>query len=401
MPLHPTPFVRVSFVIIVGVLGTALISPLYPVYKSSWNLQTSDISFIYVIYMGGALCSLLFLGRLPDKIGFKRMLLWGLALALTGSILTLISRRMVSLSIGRFIVGLASGMITTSGSLGLTVLAHKNSRHRIGMLIGVLIAAGFGVGPLLGGIIGEWVPDPLVTAHIPTIILVMVAIYATSKLQIPASAQDHIYAATPLRIQDFLPRLTWTEKSKSVSFILTCGLPFLAFGVFGMYASMSPLFLEKMMTWHGPFVSGASIAIILLASAFVQLICARLPTHFTGIYGLFCLAGSNALLLTNMRVSSAGFFIAGVILTAIGHGMCMLASMTVVNRIAQPHNRSGLLSTYLLVGYIGAILPMLGIDWIADSWGMTIAVSSFCIAVIIASTIWACFFALSAQIRNQ
>lgn len=401
MHFHPTPFVKVSFAIIVGVLGTALISPLYPVYKTDWNLQTSDISFIYVIYMVGALCSLLFLGRLPDKVGFKRMLLTGLMLALTGSILTLFSRGMVSLSIGRFIVGLASSMITTSGSLGLTVLAHINLRHRIGMLIGVLIAAGFGIGPLLGGIIGEWVPDPLVTAHIPSIILVIVAIYSIAKLQIPTSDQDHIHTSVPLRAQDFLPRMTWTENSKSVSFILACGLPFLAFGVFGMYASMSPLFLAKMMTWHGPFVSGASIAIILLISAFVQLISARFPTHLTGIYGLFSLAGSNALLLINLRVSSAGFFIAGVLLTAIGHGMCMLASMNVVNRLAQPHNRSGLLSTYLLIGYIGAIIPMLGIGWLADSWGMTFAVSSFCAAIIIASTIWGCLFALSAQIRNR
>ena len=47
---------------IVGVMGTALISPLYALYKDAWQLQASDISLIYVIYMGGALCTLLLAG---------------------------------------------------------------------------------------------------------------------------------------------------------------------------------------------------------------------------------------------------------------------------------------------------------------------------------------------------
>ena len=41
---------------IVGVMGTALISPLYALYKEAWQLQASDISLIYVVYMSGALC---------------------------------------------------------------------------------------------------------------------------------------------------------------------------------------------------------------------------------------------------------------------------------------------------------------------------------------------------------
>ena len=68
MKLRPTPYVWVSFAMIVGVMGTALISPLYALYKQAWQLQTSDISLIYVMYMGGALFGLLFLGRLPDRI---------------------------------------------------------------------------------------------------------------------------------------------------------------------------------------------------------------------------------------------------------------------------------------------------------------------------------------------
>ncbi len=49
--------------------------------------------------------------------------------------------------------------------------------------------------------------------------------------------------------------------------------------------------------------------------------------------------------------------------------------MGMINRIATPTNRSGLLSTYLVIGYIGSMLPMMAIGWIADHWGMNAAVS--------------------------
>ena len=109
---------------IVGVMGTALISPLYALYKETWQLQASDVSLIYVIYMGGALCSLLFLGRLPDRAGFRRVMQVGLALALLGTVISMLAWNMVSLGVGRVIVGVASSMLTTSATLGLAQLSR-------------------------------------------------------------------------------------------------------------------------------------------------------------------------------------------------------------------------------------------------------------------------------------
>src|SRR5690606_28645537 len=130
MKLKVSPFAWVSFAMIVGVMGTALISPLYALYKASWQLQTSDISLIYVVYMGGALLGLLFLGRLPDRVGFRPMMQWGLALALTGTFISMIAWNMASLNVGRFIVGVASSMLTTSSTVGMSRLSrHGNMQH--------------------------------------------------------------------------------------------------------------------------------------------------------------------------------------------------------------------------------------------------------------------------------
>src|SRR5690606_16892972 len=109
-----------------------------------------------------------------------------------------------------------------------------------------------------------------------------------------------------------------------------CCLPFLAFGVFGLYASMAPLFLDKLVPWHGPVVSGTTIALILFSSAVVQVMAARMPTHWCGATGLISLVLSNAILMANLGAGSAILFALGVLLTALGHGMAMLAGMSMV-----------------------------------------------------------------------
>ena len=390
MKLKASPFAWVSFAMIVGVMGTALISPLYALYKEAWDLQASDISRIYVIYMGGALCTLLFLGRLPDRVGFRPVMMFGLAMAIIGTFISLIAWDVTSLSVGRLIVGVASSMVTTSATLGLAKLSPPGNVQRVAMMSGFLIALGFGVGPLVGGVIGQWAPYPLVTTYVPTLVLAALGLLALAKLELPdnASPKDQ----QPLQWSDVLPKLTWPTGEASKAFALTSSLPFLAFGVFGLYAAMSPLFLDKLVPWHGPAVSGTAIALILLMSACTQILAGRMPTHWCGALGLVGLAVSNALLMINLWAGSATLFALGVLFTAAGHGMSMLAGMSMVNRIATPANRSGLLSTYLVIGYIGSMVPMLGIGWIADNWGMDVAVRIFCAIVIVLGSTAAVFF---------
>lgn len=365
---------------IVGVMGTALISPLYALYKETWQLHTSDISIIYVIYMAGALLGLLFLGRLPDRVGFRPMMQWGLASALLGTLISMVAWDMASLCVGRFIVGIAASMLTTSSTLGLSKLSPSGDQRRIAMMTSFLMVLGFGLGPLIGGIIGQWAPHPLVVTYIPTLLLGSLGLTALFRLILPRKARATI--ETPLSWRDALPKLTWPEPAISKAFALTCCVPFLAFGVFGMYASMAPLFLDKLVPWHGPVVSGTAIALILFVSAAVQVLAGRMATHWCGAIGMVLLAVSNGLLMLNLTESSAILFGSGVLLTAIGHGMTMLAGMTMVNRLSTPGNRSGMLASYLVIGYIGSMMPMMGMGWIADHWGMDTAVRAFCTLVI-------------------
>ncbi|WP_407290630.1 MFS transporter [Stutzerimonas zhaodongensis] len=377
-------FPWVCFAMCVGVMGTALISPLYPLYQQAWQLRTSDISLIYVVYMAGALFGLLFMGRLSDTLGFRNVMLTGLLLGWGGTLVTMLAWDLSSLNIGRFAVGLSSSLIVTSASVGLVQISRDGASQRISMITSFLLAFGFGLGPLTGGVIGQWFAQPLKTTYMPTLVLGVLAVYALLRVQL--KPHPELSAAAQLGLRTFIPRLTWASRPDSMAFLLTCACPFFAFGVFGIYASMAPLFLDRMVPWHGPIVSGTAIGVILLASALTQLLAAKMSIRWAGLLGLLAVVLSNAMLVLNFQVGSSALFIIGVCAAATGHGLCLLAGISMVNRIAGPTERSALISTYLVCGYVGSIVPLIVAGWIADHYGLPTAITILGSAVIATAT---------------
>ncbi len=390
-----SPFPWVCFAMCVGVMGTALISPLYPLYQQAWQLRTSDISMIYVVYMLGALFGLLFMGRLSDTLGFRPVMMAGLLLGWGGTLLTMIAWTLPSLNIGRFAVGLASSLIVTSASVGLVHISRDGASQRISMITSFLLAFGFGLGPITGGITGQWLPHPLVTTYVPSLVLGVLAVYALMRAQVKPHASQ-----VPLKWHAFIPRLAWAARHDSLAFALTCACPFFAFGVFGLYASMAPLFLDQMVPWHGPIVSGTAIGVILLASALVQLLSAKMSVRWCGFLGLLAVVLSNAMLVLNFRFGSSGIFVVGVCAAAAGHGLCLLAGISMVNRIAGPTERSALISTYLVCGYVGSIVPLIAVGWIADHHGLPIAITILGLGVITVATPLAVGYFLHPRMRG-
>ena len=104
----------VSLALCIGTAGTALASPLYPLYQQLWQLLPSQITYIFVAYMFGCLATLLFLGRISNSFGFLRTLQIGLLFVIVGLTLSAIAPTALWLALGLFIIGIASGLISTS-----------------------------------------------------------------------------------------------------------------------------------------------------------------------------------------------------------------------------------------------------------------------------------------------
>src|SRR5690606_41354004 len=88
------------------------------------------------------------------------------------------------------------------------------------MITSFLLAFGFGLGPITGGLIGQRLPYPLTVTYIPTLIRGALAIYALMRLDLEAHT-----ATETLGWRTFMPRLAWTAASDSQAYIRSCASP--------------------------------------------------------------------------------------------------------------------------------------------------------------------------------
>ena len=144
--------------------------------------------------------------------------------------------------------------------------------------------------------------------------------------------------------------------------------------------------MQSMVPWHGPLISGLSIGIILFMSAGIQLLARPVATKKVIVVGFFALSASNILLMLNTQLGSPWLFALCVLTTATGHALGNLAGMSIVNKVSKPINRTGLFSTYLIIGYLGTIVPILGLGWLSDHLGLTRALVVFCLCMTVLTT---------------
>ncbi|WP_446699482.1 MFS transporter [Acinetobacter variabilis] len=366
------PFAMVSLALIMGTIGTALASPLYPIYQQIWHLSPSQITYIFVAYMFGCLGTLLFLGRTSNTIGFLRTLQIGLVFISIGLVISVFAENALILSVGRFIIGIASGLMTTSAMLGMMQTIPESHKQLAPQLVSILTAIGFGLGPFVGGVIAQFSQTPLVTPYLPIILGAVLCFVGLFWLKTPA------FERQPFSIA---PKLLRPEPQYHAVFIIVGLTAFNAFAAFSLFASLSPSFVQDILPWHGPLVSGTAITCILLISAVVQFFAKAVPAKKCLNIGLMIMLVSLVSLTLCMTLKASILFFASDILFGIGHGFALMGAFGVIHAITTLQNRAAVMSTYLFIGYLGTIMPIIAVGYLADHFGLGVAVISFCVAI--------------------
>lgn len=366
------PFILVSLALCIGTIGTALASPLYPIYQQLWHLMPSDITFIFVSYMFGCLTTLLFLGRTSNSIGYIKTMQIGLVFIIIGLILSIFSYNVFTLSFGRFVIGIASGLITTSALIGLIQTVPDSHKNIAPQLSSIITAIGFGLGPLIGGIIAQFSAIPLVTPYIPIVIGSVISLISLFLLKSPRTSQQAF---------NFSPKLLRPDTQHHALFWIVSWTSFCIFATFSLFASLSPSFVKDILPWHGPLVSGGAITCILIISACVQFFSRSLAPSKSLNYGMMFSLISLMLLIFCMWFKLSFLFFLSDILFGIGHGFSLLGAFGLIHQMTHTENRAAVMSTYLFIAYLGTIVPILVVGYLADHFGLTPSVIIFCISI--------------------
>lgn len=365
------PFILVSLALCIGTVGTALSSPLYPIYQHVWHLQPSDITYIFVAYMFGCLATLLFLGRISNNLGFIRTLQIGLLFAILGLTASVFAENAYLLGLGRFIIGIASGLISTSAMLGLIYTIPASHKANAPQLSSIITVLGFGSGPIIGGAIAQFSAYPLITPYLPVIAAACFSLLSLFSIKALSFEKQKFTMAPHLELP--------TSNHHGLFYIASFGA-FCAFANFSLFASLAPSFIQDVIPWHGPLVSGATITSILLASLFIQIFAKAINIHHCLKLGFLALISSSLILMLCMLMHWSYLFFVSVILVGIGHGLCLMGAFSLVHQMTKIENRAAVIATYLFIAYWGTIIPIIAVGYLADHWGLNIGVVAFCIA---------------------
>ncbi|MFW2015101.1 MFS transporter [Acinetobacter bereziniae] len=381
------PFLMVSLALCIGTIGTALASPLYPIYQQLWHLLPSQITYIFVAYMFGCLTTLLFLGRMSNSFGFIRTLQIGLLFAIIGLSLSVFASNSYYLGLGRFIIGIASGLISTSAMLGLIYTIPDSHKQSAAQLSSIITVIGFGLGPFIGGAIAQFSDQPLITPYLPVIVAALLSLFSLFRIKTVQFEKQSFSIA---------PHLQLPETQYKGLFYITSFSAFCAFGSFSLFASLAPSFIRDVIPWHGPLVSGATIASILMVSAIAQFAAKSMNMHRSLNIGLILLISSYLILSVCMLMHWSFLFFISVILVGMGHGLSLLSAFALIHQMTQIENRAAVVSTYLFIAYFGTIVPIISAGYLSDHFGLMIGVLGFCAGV---GTL--CCYLLIQHLKNK
>lgn len=366
-------FYLIAFTLAIGVMCTTLIGPLLPFYQQAWHLPTSTLTYIYVAYTFAVILTFLFLGRLTDHLGALQVLTIATTLVIIALFISTFAPNAPVLIFARIVIGLASGMITTAATIGLHTFepaSTKNATPIAPFITSSITMAGFGSGPIAAGAMAQFLPYPL---HVPYLVLAIptcLALYLLVQLR-------HIKYKAPTAALSFRPKLVIPRTPDLPVFMVLSMALFTDYALFNMIASLGPSFLNDILPWHGPLVSGAAISLVLFCSAGIQFPLRHMQSERCLQYGLGILALSTLGLSLSIYTHSATLFFITDITLGIGHGMTFMSVVALIVRITNTQNRAGIVSAFFLIGYLGIILPILAVGWLADHIGVSPATIIF------------------------
>lgn len=147
--------------------GTNVPTPLLLIYRDELGMSDTSLTAIFGVYALGLAPALAFAGPAADRWGRRRVAIPAALLSVIASLLYVGAQNSeLLLYVVRLIQGAGAGATFSVGSAWLVECALRDGRPSGPRTAAVTMTAGFGIGPAVAGVIGEWGPWPLVLPYL-------------------------------------------------------------------------------------------------------------------------------------------------------------------------------------------------------------------------------------------
>jgi MFS family permease len=348
--------------------GTNLPTPLYRGYERAFGFSPPVVTLIFATYVAVLIPSLLLAGPLSDAIGRRRVLVPAVLLALAGAVCFALADGIVWLFTARALQGLSVGAASGALTAALVELEPHGSKPRAAMVASAALFAGIGTGPLLAGALAQYAPSPFVLPYLVEIVLLVLA------------------AAAIAKIPDVRPSSRWRPRRPQVPRAIRAAfagaglMGFLAGAVTGLFLALVPSYAAELTGSTNLALAGALVALMFGASAASQKLAYGRQGRAVALAGLMVILTGLVIFIAAGSAASLALLLASTIVAGVGQGLAFMAAVTEINLIAPPERRGDILSSFYVVTYLGAGLPVIGAGFLATAVGSVTAVQWFAAA---------------------
>ncbi|MGZ8804837.1 MAG: MFS transporter [Microbacterium sp.] len=379
---HGAGFWIVAAVFLTTMAYSTVPTPLYPLYEQRDGFPVSLVTVIYSAFAVGVMLSLYLFGHVSDWFGRRPMLVIAVAISVASAAMFLLWPETGGLVAARTVNGVSIGIMsaTATAYLGeLRAVARPQETPVVATTVaGAAHLGGLALGSLIGGLLAEFLPDPLVTSHV--VFLVLLAIAGMAAFAVPETV------ARPVVLPRYRPQKLSVPPSGRSIFVVAAFGAFAGFAVFGLFSSLVPTFLAGEFGQRDHLLAGVTVFAIFGASAAGQLalVSTALRTQLTIAVvacasGLVCVA-AGALL------PQVGLFIGGGIVAGLGVGLLFRGAIGTALAIAEPGHAGETVALLFLIAYAGPVIPVLAVG-VGLAFAPPLAVLLVFVALVLAATV--------------
>jgi MFS family permease len=349
-------------------VGANLATPLYAVYSQRYGFSSAVLTLIFATYALVLIPSLLAFGQLSDRVGRRPVILSALAIGIAGLVLFAVANGTALLFVARAVQGLSVGMISGAATAALVELEPAGDARRAALLATLAQAAGGASGPLIAGMVAQWVPAQLVVPYLVGIGLT--ALFAFAVLTIPEPTSDR---SGRWRVQR--PRVPSEIRGAFARIALTAAA---VWSVAALFLSVIPSYAGGILASKNLALLGAITAVMLASSCAGQVtVRDGAPPVAAQAGGLLLLAAGLVGLVLAKPLGVIWLLIAGAAIAGLGHGVGFLATQDDLNRIAPKERRGEVNAAFYTSIYLGVSLSAIGVGVLAATVSLFTGVAVF------------------------
>ncbi|MDP5182196.1 MFS transporter [Blastococcus sp. BMG 814] len=342
---------RAVFALFAVAAGTNVPTPLLLVYQERLDLSAEVLTALFGCYAAGLVPALMLAGPLSDRLGRRRVAIPGIVLSGLASLaFAAAGGSLLLLFAARFAQGVVSGVVFSVGSAWVGELSKASGEGAGGRRAAVAMTAGFSLGPLTSGLLGQYAPAPTVLPYL--VHTVLVAVGLAFAVRLPETV-------------DLLPGRRGGTETTPAAPLVRPGDGLLVLSVLApvavcVYAfpstiiSAVPLLVE--LPYGGVAVTGVLAGVTLGAGTVVAGLQRRLGA-WTAVVGTGAGTVGFGCAAAFASTGALPWLVLAAPLLGAGGGLCLAAGLTLTARLAAPARLGALTSLFLSFAYLGFAAP--------------------------------------------